>query len=279
MNNIEIPGFNVNAPTCGIGVSESNEVSLETNNVEYVEEGVKVEPTYSNAPNTSDTYTESSSDTASFEMKMGPLMDIEKMRGLLITSALSAVSATENYIYLKPSSNERDAAKITKLANVTGEISGGDCLKKMYNNERCVTIDGKSYYGADCNSFVSSIYHKILGFSNDTSMRFFYPSGSKWYLDGDNDGKYFDTTYYGSSLDKLLANAEPGDAIARSCANNSTHIGMYYRKVNNTHYVIDNGGWTGAKQRFNPIRTATIDEFIGVATNCKYTLFKLREDV
>lgn len=202
---------------------------------------------------------------------------LETTRKSIVNVARNAYNNTSSWIYLLPNSEERNSSQITRISNLKyGYVTGGDCLSKTYNNQKCLEIDGNKYYGTDCNGFVGYIYHSIG--LNGVDYRFFgHPetynnsTDDRWNtLPGMN--KYFDTFYF-NDLNSLESKAEKGDAVARRCKGDHSHIAIYV----GDGMVIDNAGWTkDDSSRRNPIKNRTLEQFSGGYSNCTYTLFKLK---
>ena len=206
-------------------------------------------------------------------------VDNKTLREKIATFALNvALRSSNDFIYLVP--DERDASKLTSISNL-GSVIGGNCLRKTYNGEKCLTYGDRSYYGTDCNGFVGYVYHKSANFESSDS-KFFAPNTAtgSWDLLS-SASKYF--TKYSSTfsvdsdgLAKLKSVIEKGDAIARICKKEdgtySTHIGIYVGgTVNN---IVDNAGWTNS--RTSPIKNRTFTDFLGSNSDCTLTLFQLK---
>lgn len=192
-----------------------------------------------------------------------------------------ALKSNNEFIYLEP--NERDASTLTKISNLDGAM-GGNCLKKTYNGEKCISYNNNSYYGTDCNGFVGYVYHKSVNFESSDS-RFFTPNTATGSWDLLSSAvKYFNkypSTFSGDSngLAELKSVIEKGDAIGRICKKNdgtySTHIGIYVGGIVNN--IVDNAGWISSKEkRTRPIKNRKLEDFLDNYPNCTLTLFQLK---
>lgn len=218
----------------------------------------------------------------------------KEVRDGIVSFAIAATNkfTDANFVYLTPTCAE-DPEPCKSTGKYSRNASG--CLEGFYNGKMCVAEKGKkkcsgsdcTYYGTDCNGFISYIYHNApVTKLNSSEYKFFAPNSSTGKWDILSAASSYFTRYSSTirvnnsnrdtALQQIKSIVKEGDALGRYCHSNggfaANHIGIY---VGNGE-VVDNNGSISKRSLSNFVKKTTTENGKTVVyDDCEITILQL----